>query len=76
LTRIPLAACSMVSCLVAEARPPFVERSRHGGCPSDGVVIKLVVIFATFPVPCLNIGSITRWVTLKNSARFTPITVA
>ena len=66
----------MASDLVAAARPPLVSAASATGAPGSVTSVKLAETLTTWPPYRTAISPMARWVTQKNPARLTLVTVA
>ncbi len=76
LTRTPRDAYSVASARVAAATPPLVREVSADGLALLAWSTRLVVMLTMWPLPCIAICSMARWVMWKNPARLTAVTAA
>ena len=76
LTLMPREAYSTASDLVTAARPPLVSAASADGAAEFATSARVAETLTTWP-PCrMAISAMTRRVSQKNPARFTPVMVA
>ena len=76
LTRMPRAAYSTASDRVAAASPPLVSAVSTAGVLESATSAKVAETLTTWPPYRVAISAMTHWVSQKNPARLTPVTVA
>jgi len=73
LTRMPREAYSTARDRVAAARPPLVSAASAEGALWFATSARVAEMLTTCPPYRLAMSAMTRWVSQKNPAKFTPV---